>query len=133
MKNITTGAVFMLIFTVVVASCKKDRDQVRLALLKHKWSVVSLNGEALRYVGRQGDYFEFRDDTILVEFVNGKYDTSAYSLSSNGQTLDLYSIKNGVRSDTTSSFDIQVLSTSSLVLNYSLRMPPIFISDSLSR
>ena len=126
---------FTLVFSGVITACKKDNTQANLSLLRHKWQIVSLNGEVYRYVGKAGDYFNFGDDNKLVEFAGGNFDTSSYSLTGGGQTLSLHSIHNGIQSGSAFDLQIKVLSSSSLIVHYSTTPPApvIYILDSLSR
>jgi hypothetical protein len=117
MKRIFSIAI--LILSLSAGSCKKENTQANLSLLQHKWSIVSLRGEALYYAGKPQDYFDFNTDSMVYYFVGGIYDTAVYSLSSNGQTLSLYAITNGIRTSSASNEEIDVLTNTQLVFHSS--------------
>lgn len=114
------------------SSCKKDNTSADLSLLKHKWQIVSLNGEVFRYVGHANDYFDFRNDT-LIEFYDGHYDTLYYQLANGGQTLNFYPILNGSRTATGYAQNIRTLTGSQLIIFSNSSSPIINILDSLRR
>ena len=123
-----------------IGSCNKNdspsgscNPQTSLELLQHKWSIVSLNGEALRYVGKPGDYFIFETDGKHYDYHGGIYDTSSYSLSSGGGLLSIYPILNGIRSDSGFSLNVVALTSSSLILMGCPSSPVVCIADSLER
>ena len=120
---------------MISISCKKSNDNVskNLALIQHNWKIVSLNGEALRYVGEPDDYFNFSANNILYAHAGGNNDTSAYTLISNGNTLAIYSIMNGVKSQTPTNYTINVLSDTQFIISNSVSSPPVNIIDSLKR
>ena len=76
--------IFCLIFLiqVTVTGCKKQQSNntSELSLLQHRWGIVSVNGEALRYVGVPADYFDFATDGRLYSKIDMVLDTSAYTL-----------------------------------------------------
>ena len=92
MKNLFKA--IALICSVSIVACEKsdNNGSHNLALIQHKWSVLSVNGEALRYVGTTEDYYNFVADHILYRYVAGKYDTSYYTLLADDNTLLLYPI-----------------------------------------
>ncbi len=120
-------------FAIVPFSCKKNAndDAATLSLIQHKWMVVSINGEVLRYVGTPADYYNFDTDKILYEYVHDSYDTFAYSLQSGNHTLALYPIVNGVKSNTPASYEIKVLNDSQFIFGNS--GVPVVTLDSLKR
>ena len=102
------------------SSCKKqvDNTTATLALLQHKWMVTSLNGEALRYIGATGDYYNFSTNNFLYRFINKNYDTLSYSVQSNGKTLVVYPIVDGAKSAEPTNYNIKVLDSSELIIDY---------------
>lgn len=120
------------LFGACVMSCKKNNNNSpNLLLLQHKWMVISENGEALRYAGMPSDYWNFATDSKLYTYVNQVYDTSVYSLHSDGQTLSLYQITNGARSNTAVDFTLRSLNDTQLILSHSSGI--ISSLDSLKR
>ncbi len=120
------------LFACTIFSCKKsNNNSAALQLLQHKWMIISLNGEALRYTGMQGDYFDFATDNKLYRYFNNMHDTSVYNLYSNGQTLSLYQITNGVKSNTPDNYHVGSLNDSQLIISFS--SGSIFAIDSLKR
>lgn len=79
--------------------------------------LISHNGEALRYVGAAGDYYNFEINGTLNEHINNSLDTLVYNLSTDGQMLSAYSVINGIKSETPVIYKIEVLTTSSLILS----------------
>ena len=61
-------------------ACGKDNISINYALLRHKWNIVSITGEAYGYHGQTGDYFDFRADNKLYRHSAGNFDTLAYIL-----------------------------------------------------
>jgi len=112
-------------------ACGKDNVSINLGLLRHKWNVVSINGEAFQYHGQSGDYYDFRTDNKLYTHSTGIYDTLAYVLINGGKSLQLYNIQNGQRLGWYV-LDIAKLSSSSCIL-HKCDGPPFCILDSLSR
>jgi hypothetical protein len=117
---------------IVLVSCKKNNDNAsNLELLRHKWMLVSENGEALRYVGNTDDFYDFAMDSKLYRHINKTNDTSFYDLLPKGKTLSLYQVTNGIKSATAIGFTIKTLTDSQLILSYSNGI--IFSLDSLER
>lgn len=116
----TLFVTLILICAVGIISCKKSHDDVskNLALIQHNWKIVSLNGEALRYVGTSDDYFNFSANNILYVHAGGNNDTSAYTLLSDAHTLAIYPITNGVKSLTAANYNINILSDTAFVISY---------------
>jgi hypothetical protein len=112
-------------------SCKKNNTQANLALLQHNWAILSITGEALNYVGKPGDFFNFDLDGMLYIYEDGRKDTSAYSLSDQGQSLVLYSIVDEIKSSSPSNLNIAVLTNSELILKS--KQFGAVVLDSLSR
>jgi hypothetical protein len=135
MKNILSG--LLLVFILVTAACKKGNDSNgspgALSLIQHKWQVVSVNGEALRYVGVPGDYYDFRSDLFLYTLINTTYDTLVYRLLFDNETLRLYPVKNNIRSNDSLDCHIEVLDDHQFILTYGTNTPPVFALDSLRR
>lgn len=133
MKNFFRSAT--LIFSLAIISCKKtgnnDNSQ-KLALIQHTWSVVSINGEALRYEGTANDYYNFAVDHFLYRYIGTRYDTSYYQLSADGASLLLYPVVNGTRSNAAATYHLTALSETRLVLSASI-MPGVSSVDSLKR
>jgi len=126
--------VLLLVNTMSIFSCKKNHANppFNLSLIQHKWSLVSHNGEALRYVGVPGDYYNFALDNFLYRYINKVYDTMYYSLLSDNKTLSLYPAKNGVRTNVAMNYDIKILDSSHFVIESNIgRISSIL--DSLGR
>lgn len=102
-------------------------------MLQHKWTLVSRNGEALRYVGEPGDYFDFNTDGKLYEHISNTNDTFAYSYSAAGKTLLLYPVLNGIQSRTGENHNIDVLTDSALIISMYISHPGGPAVDSLRR
>jgi hypothetical protein len=113
-------------------ACGKNHVPGNLALLRHKWNIVSLNGEALRYVGQPGDYYDFRNDSLLYIHYGSQNDTLIYLLINGGNVLQLYGIQNGQRFGTPTEWDVEELNTSSFILR-DCNNHPFCAVDSLSR
>ena len=113
----------LVLICMISISCKKSNDNVskNLALIQHNWKIVSLNGEALRYVGEPDDYFNFSANNIL------------YAHAGGNNTLAIYSIMNGVKSQTPTNYTINVLSDTQFIISNSVSSPPVNIIDSLKR
>lgn len=131
MRHLSRGLILLMAASCILSACKKHNDPVTLALLKHRWQVISLNGEAFRYVGKPADYFDFGNDTLM-EFISGKYDTFIYRLSNNDHTLTLFPILTGIATEQLK-LDIRSLTGAQLILSGGVSTPPINILDSLSR
>jgi hypothetical protein len=124
------------ILALTTFSCKKTNDDIssKLALLQHKWAVVSLSGEALHYSGTADDYFSFSSDNFLYRYLAGGLDTSYYQFSpNNDDTILLYPITNGIKSNSSVHFYIKTLSATQLILTTSTVNPPVYAIDSLKR
>ena len=134
MKNLFQT--LLLVFGLTFVSCKKtdnNNSSAKLELLQHKWTLISRNGEVLRYVGTGNDYYNFFTDNILYRYVQNIYDTSYYKLSpADNNILLLYPIRNGIQSDTATNYDIGELTTTRLVVSLGI-MPTINVIDSLKR
>ncbi len=116
MKNL-----FMILVgfvALLIISCKKTstNGQDTLSLIQHKWMIISVNGEALRYLGTASDYFNFSTNGFLYEYMGSRYDTSAYTLLSDDITLLLYPVTNGVKSNMASNYNIKVLSNNQFII-----------------
>ncbi|MEO8854713.1 MAG: hypothetical protein ABI359_13105 [Ginsengibacter sp.] len=128
MKTISTC--IALAFALMIISCKKN-DNTNLSLLQHTWQVVSVNGEAYRYLGTAQDYYNFAPDNFLYQYINKNFDTSNYSLLTNGRTLLLYHVVHGIKSSTPFTFNINSLTNKQLIL--SNHSGVVFALDSLKR
>jgi hypothetical protein len=113
-------------------ACKKNPSPGNLALLRHKWNIVSLNGEALRYVGRPGDYYDFRTDSKLYIHFGTVNDTDTYVLNNGGNTLQLYNTQNGSQVGAPTEWNIEKLDNSSFILR-NCNNHPFCAVDSLAR
>ena len=135
MKNLFQG--LLLVFVLTCISCKKtdnNNSSAKLELLQHKWTLISRNGEVLRYVGTGNDYYNFSVDSILYRYVENIYDTSNYKLSpADNNILLLYPIKNGIQSSTATNYNINELTCSQLVVEFGKISPPVNVIDSLQR
>jgi len=131
MKRLITalGLVALIIGPV---ACGKHDVGTTLALLRHKWNIVSFNGEAYRYTGKPGDYYDFRADSRLYAYYGGLFDTLVYISINGGKSLQLYNIKGGKRLDGSFELDIEKLSSSVCIL-HKCQGPPFCVLDSLSR
>lgn len=132
MRRLYYSLLLILTAGIFPSSCDKDNPSSAHSLLEHKWQIVSLNGEVYRYVGHANDYFDFRDDTLII-FYDSHYDTLYYQLTNGGKTLDFYPILNGSRSATGYAQTIQTLTASQLILFSNSTNPPIQVLDSLRR
>jgi hypothetical protein len=131
MKYTLIACTALLLAVSTLISCKKGTgDNPNLAQLQHKWNIVSLNGEVFRYVGKSGDYFDFRSDSKLYQSWDGRNDTLSYTLS--GSTVRLNQITNGVQQNPSFNLYIKKLTSSSLIL-YNNDNPSVGILDSLAR
>ena len=135
MKNLFGAIVLITILTIV--SCKKTKnednsDSKNLALLQHKWSLVSRYGEVFRYIGTPGDYYNFTTNNILYMHIENRYDTGFYSLLPDGVDLSVYPIVNGIKSNTATKYYINILSDTQLVISSQV-LPSVFFTDSLKR
>ncbi|HXB44657.1 MAG TPA: hypothetical protein VNV85_11390 [Puia sp.] len=103
---------------LLIISCKKTSTNGvdTLSLMQHKWMIISVNGEALRYVGTANDYFNFSTNGFLYEYMGSRYDTSAYTLLSDDITLLLYPVTNGVKSNIASNYNIKVLTSNQFII-----------------
>jgi hypothetical protein len=128
-RPITVLALALLVFGPL--ACGKDNISINYALLRHKWNIVSITGEAYGYHGQPGDYFDFRADNKLYRHSAGNFDTLAYILVNGGKSLQLYNIQNGQRLGWYI-LDIDKLSSSACIL-HKCEGPPFCILDSLSR
>ncbi|MEP6948716.1 MAG: hypothetical protein ABI863_05560 [Ginsengibacter sp.] len=123
---------FICLFPVL-ESCKKNNDnKINLSLLQYKWTLISHNGEALRYVGMPGDYYDFETNDTLRTHNYNSFDTLVYNLSANGQMLSIYPVMNGIKSGTAIIYKIDVLTTSALIISANAG-PGVNILDSLRR
>lgn len=113
--------VLLLVSAGAVFSCKKSHTNpsFNLALIQHKWMLVSHNGEALRYIGTAGDYYNFAADNFLYRYINSVRDTIYYNLLSDGKTMSLYPAINGIRTNVATNYDIKILDSSHFVIETS--------------
>jgi hypothetical protein len=119
--------------TALTGGCKKHNDNAdNVALLQHKWQITSLNGEALRYVGKSGDYFDFENGR-LIEYFGSQYDTLEYIFTNNNQTLEFRTVTDNVVSGAPLDLNITSLTSSQLILDGSASLPILHILDSLQR
>lgn len=132
MKNLLIFVI--LIGTLNIASCSKGRDNTaqNLVLLRHKWNIVFVEGEALHYSGKPGDYYNFSPNNMLYISRDNFLDTMAYSLASQNVLL-LYPVTNGVQSATPATYSITNLSDDALEIKGGSNNPPISVDISLSR
>ena len=128
-----TRVVWASTFLLAIFSCSKVTNDSHDSgsLIRQKWDLVSKNGEALRYVGKPGDYYIFEGNGKLYEVYDGKTDTFNYSFDGL-QTLQLYQYENGNRSTTPITFNLDVLTNHQLVMSASLS-PTVNLRDSLRR
>jgi hypothetical protein len=121
----------ILVICALFCSCRKHSDSNTAALLQHKWQIISINGEALRYVGEPADYFDFENGQ-LIEYFGGKYDTMTYKLINNDQAIELHIVVNNIVIGETLDLHINALTSNQLILDGSAS-PAIHILDSLRR
>lgn len=116
--RLITAILFSALF-VFATSCAKDKTTANLSLIQGKWSITSFNDPALRfrYVGQTGDYIDFGTNDKAYYYLNGTYDTVAYSLSDLGQKITLYDITNGIQSKLGSTFNILALNSTIFVFS----------------
>lgn len=137
MKNLFETVI--LFTTITLLACKKrevNTPSDKLLQLQHQWMVISRHGEALRYIGTPGDYYNFSKDNILYRRVGQFNDTSYYQLySSNDSLLLVYPFVNGTRSVTPINYYLKGLSDASLVISWSTSTsnPTLYVVDSLKR
>lgn len=117
MKNLLTG--LLITFALAVFSCKKANNSTAgtLALIQHKWMLVSSTGEALRYAGVPGDYYDFSSDNFLYTHVSTLYDTISYKLLADNKTLSFYSVVNGVRTNVATNYNIKLLNDTQFIFS----------------
>src|SRR5258708_35871192 len=122
-----------MLFAMATFSCKKVNNgtMASLALIQHKWMLISQNGEAFRYVGTADDYYNFKTDNLLYKYVNKNYDTLAYTLLRDNKTLALYPVVNGMKSTVPAKYTINVLDTARFVISNISTV--IYSIDSLKR
>jgi len=131
MKRIITAlGLTLLIFGPI--ACGKHDIGTTLALLRHKWNIVSINGEAFRYIGQPGDYYDFRADSRLYIHSANLYDTLVYKVIKGGTTLQVYYIQNGIRLDVPAELGIAKLTSTSCIIR-NCNTHPFCSLDSLSR
>ena len=120
-------------FIITTFSCKKNYNgsSKNPGLIQHKWEVVSVNGEALRYVGTPDDYYNFSTDGNLYQHVSNINDTLAYVLLSDGSTISFYQITDGVKSSTPSNYTIKSLTSSQFIISHFSGI--VYSLDSLKR
>ena len=127
----------VLIGTLTIVSCKKTKNEdnngpQNLALLQHKWSLVSRYGEVFRYIGTPDDYYNFTTNNILYTHIENRYDTAFYSLLPDGVDLSVYPIVNGIKSNTATNYYINTVSNIWLVISGGIS-PSLLFTDSLKR
>ena len=124
-------ALLLLAAATIAASCKKHNTSN--ATIQHKWQIVSLNGEAYRYVGQPADYWEFGNTDTLIQFMSGNYDTLKYQLIDGGKTLVIEPFVYAF----VDTLNITTLTSSQLIVSgighAAYAGPPINILDSLKR
>jgi hypothetical protein len=133
MKNLLAALIF--ICSISTISCRKpgDHGSKDLALIQHKWKVVLVTGEALRYDGTPGDYYNFAGNNILYTYVGKRYDTIAYTLLPGDHTLVFYPVVNGVKSTDPKNFNIDSLSATALTISTYSIDPPVSARIFLAR
>jgi hypothetical protein len=114
MRFLAHGMTLLVISTTLVLSCKKHDNPNPASTIQHKWEIVSITGEAYYYMGQPADYWDFRSNDTLIQFLRGKYDTSNYTLSNNGKTLAISEF-NGVGVGLAT--NVKVLTNSQLILS----------------
>ncbi len=131
MKNIFIISVVLM--GTFILGCKKTGGGAAstISLMQHQWMIVSVNGEALRYLGKAGDYFNFATDGFLYEHMSNIYDTAAYTLLADNSSLLLYPIINGVKSTVASNYKIKLLSNNQFIIGGTISN--ITALDSLKR
>ena len=124
-------------FMLTAISCKMADTGIsltKLDLIQHKWTLVSREGEVLRYVGTESDYYNFSSNNVLYRSVAKRHDTSYYKLSPVDENiLLLYPVIKGIKSDTATSYYINTLTATQLVVHVGTISPPITVTDSLKR
>ena len=126
------GCWILTCFMAVYACSKVTNDSHdNGALLRQKWELVSKNGQALRYVGKPGDYYIFEGNGKLYEVYDGKTDTFNYSFDGL-QTVLLYPYINGIRSATPINFHLDLLTNNQLIMSASVS-PTGSLKDSLRK
>ena len=115
-----------------INSCSKQAVPSNLALLQHKWSIISFSGEALHYSGVAGDYWNFDVSGISYIYHGGRYDTANYAMKVGGKTIIIYPIQQGIQATTPLVLNISSLTATSLVMAGSAGSG-INILDSLNR
>jgi hypothetical protein len=138
MNHLSYGCALILVTGCLLAACKKNNTPANLGLLQHRWQITSINGEAYRYVGQPGDYYDFGMGDTLIEYLSGHYDTAYYKLTDGGQTLDLYPVINSVSTSSPFNLSIKTLTSSQLIfggqINPSSQVPmALYLLDSLRR
>ena len=133
MKNLLASLI--LVGSICIISCKKSGDNMPkdLALIQHKWKVVLVTGEALRYEGMADDYYNFASNNILYTYVGKRSDTISYTLLPGAHTLVFYPVVNGIRSAYSKNFNIDSLSATALTISTYSIDPPISARIFLSR
>lgn len=132
MKNLFLG--LFITFALAIFSCKKANNNSgnTLSLIQHKWMLVSSTGEALRYVGLAGDYYDFSSDNFLYIHLSNTYDTIAYKLLSDNKTLSFYPVINGVRNNVATNYNIKLLNNNQFILSTNFNVGFTYM-DSLKR
>ena len=133
MKRLLTGFAILALVGNAMTFCSKKNPSVDLSLLQHKWMIHSITGEALYYRGIPQDYYEFGTNKVVISYVEGHYDTAAYSLTAGGSILQLFQISNGIPSPYSYDLSIKTLTSSQLILEYHPSSPVIHGLDSLQR
>ena len=133
MKGLLPTSILLMLLAI---DCKKNSSNdasSKLPMIQHKWALVSRNGEVLRYIGTDSDYYNFSANNILYRSIATSHDTSYYQLSpGNDNILLLFPIANGIKSDTAESYSIRSLTATQLVL--AVGLAPVGIGvDSLKR
>jgi hypothetical protein len=106
----------VLIISLMLPACKKDKTPSVTEKLMHKWSLVQTNDTLYTptaspvissYTGTSTDYMDFRTDGKLYSFINNKYDTANYTYSELNFKLNVRSYR----------YNILILTDQSMVIH----------------
>lgn len=130
MRHLSRSLILALAAGCLVTACRKHNNNPPPdSRLQHRWQVVSLNGEAFRYVGQPADYWDFRKSDTLIQYISGKYDTMKYTYDSAAKRLVLNPIAPYPPAFV---LDVRTLTSSQLILANN-QQPNFPILDSLRR
>jgi hypothetical protein len=112
MRHRPAIAILFLAAAAISASCKKHNPGADTSI-QQKWQLISLNGEAIRYVGKPADYWDFHNNDTLIQFIGGNYDTLKYQLINGGKTVVIEPFVLAF----VDTLDIKTLTSSQLILS----------------